>query len=86
MVPLNDIAFLPGRLKHTNEVYVHLGDGYFVQRTAKECQGIIDRRKEKVQQQLDGLKFELDRQGGINDLYSEKNIPKFDLNEPITNH
>ena len=30
MVPLNDVAFMPGRLKHTNEIYVHLGDGYFV--------------------------------------------------------
>lgn len=37
MVPLNDIAFIPGKLKHTNEIYVHLGDGYFVQRTAMEC-------------------------------------------------
>ena len=30
MVPLNDIAFIPGKLKHTNEIYVHLGSGYFV--------------------------------------------------------
>ena len=65
MVPLNDVAFMPGRLKHTNEIYVHLGDGYFVQRTAMECQGIINRRKEKIDQNLDALKSELGRQTGI---------------------
>lgn len=37
MVPLCDIAFIPARLKHSNEVYVHLGDQHFVQRTAQEC-------------------------------------------------
>lgn len=75
MMPLNDIAFMPSRLKHTNEIYVHLGDGYFVQRTAMECQGIINRRKEMIEQNLDSLKSELEKQTGIKDLFTNENLP-----------
>ncbi len=45
MMPLSDVGFLQGKLKHTNEVLVFLGDSYFVERTAHECQGMIARRK-----------------------------------------
>ena len=39
------IAYFPdGKLKHTNEILVHLGADYYVQRTAFECSEIIDRR------------------------------------------
>jgi prefoldin subunit 5 len=53
MIPLcegeESIAFFTeGYLKHTNEVLVHLGAGYFTQRTAAECSGIIDRRLEQI--------------------------------------
>ena len=47
MSGLNDyvIAYFPdGKLKHTNEILVHLGADYYVQRTAFECSEIIDRR------------------------------------------
>lgn len=46
MVPLSDVGFFRGRVKHSNEIMVFLGDGYFVQRTAHECQPIIERRKQ----------------------------------------
>lgn len=45
MVPLSDVGYFRGKVKHSNEVMVFLGDGYFVQRTAHECQPIIERRK-----------------------------------------
>ena len=53
MIPLcegeDSIAFFTdGHLKHTNEVLVHLGAGYFAQRTAAECCGIIDRRLDQI--------------------------------------
>lgn len=49
MVPISDVAwFTEGRLKHTNEILVHLGDGYFVERTAHECAAIIERRVSKL--------------------------------------
>ena len=44
-MPVSDVGFFPGKIKHSNEVMVFLGDGYFVQRTAHECQPIIQRRK-----------------------------------------
>ena len=30
LVPLSSVGFIRGKLKHTNEVYVHLGSNYFV--------------------------------------------------------
>ena len=56
MIPIcegeDSIAFFTeGYLKHTNEVLVHLGSNYFVQRTAAECEGIIDRRLEHIKKQ-----------------------------------
>jgi len=44
MVPISDVGFFKGKLKHTNEILAFLGDGYFAQRTAHECQPIIERR------------------------------------------
>jgi prefoldin subunit 5 len=45
MVPLSEVGFFTkGKIKHSNEFLVFLGDGYFVQRTAHECQPIIQRR------------------------------------------
>ena len=46
---MSAVAYFPNaKLKHTNEVLVHLGEGFYVQRTAHECGQIIDRRLEKV--------------------------------------
>uniref|UniRef100_A0A2R5L712 Unconventional prefoldin RPB5 interactor n=1 Tax=Ornithodoros turicata TaxID=34597 RepID=A0A2R5L712_9ACAR len=44
MVPLNSMAFMPGRLIHTNEILVLLGDNWFAVRSAKQAQGIVERR------------------------------------------
>lgn len=44
MVPLGPKAFMPGQIVHTNEVLVLLGENYFVERTAKQASGIIERR------------------------------------------
>lgn len=60
-VPVSDVGFFPGKIKHSNEVMVFLGDGYFVQRTAHECQLIIERRKEKLKEQLEALKATKER-------------------------
>ena len=68
MVPLCDIAFIPARLKHTNEVHVHLGDNHFVQRTAHECQPIINRRVEAIEGKLKLLKDQQFKQQGISDV------------------
>lgn len=59
MVPISDIAFYQGKIKHSNEFLVHLGSEYFVQRTAHECQPIIERRMEKVNEKLSAIESSL---------------------------
>ena len=54
MVPISKIAYFPrGKIKHSNEFLVALGDNYFVERTSQEAQPILQRRIEKLQGQLD---------------------------------
>ena len=48
LVPLGAVAFMPGRLVHTNEVTVLLGDNYFVERSAKQACEILARRRDEV--------------------------------------
>jgi len=44
MVPLGDMAFMPGILQHTNEIMVLLGENYFVERSAAQAVEIAQRR------------------------------------------
>lgn len=44
MVPFGKLAFIPGRVKHTNEILCLLGDNWFVERSAKQSAQIVDRR------------------------------------------
>ena len=44
MVPLGDLAFMPGEIVHTNEVTVLLGDNYFVKSTTQHARTIVGRR------------------------------------------
>jgi len=38
---------MPGKLIHTNEVLVMLGDNWFVDRSAVQAAAIVDRRMER---------------------------------------
>ncbi|XP_063605008.1 unconventional prefoldin RPB5 interactor-like [Penaeus indicus] len=44
MVPFGSLAFMPGRLVHTNEILVLLGDNWFAERSAKQAIEIVKRR------------------------------------------
>lgn len=44
MVPFGPLAFMPGRLIHTNEMLVLLGDNWFAERSTKEAIEIVKRR------------------------------------------
>ena len=44
MVPIGSKALMRGKMVHTNEILVCLGDGWFVKRSAKEASEICDRR------------------------------------------
>ncbi|KAI8089756.1 Prefoldin subunit-domain-containing protein [Halteromyces radiatus] len=52
MIPFGKLAFMPGKLIHTNEITVYLGDQYYVERSTKQALGILQRRKEVVDENL----------------------------------
>ncbi|KAG6722630.1 hypothetical protein I3842_03G170100 [Carya illinoinensis] len=56
MVPFGKAAFFPGRLIHTNEFLVLLGEGYHVERTSKQTVEILKRRGKALQSQVESLK------------------------------
>lgn len=44
-VPFGSVAFMPGKLIHTNEIMVLLGDNWFAERSASQALEIAARRK-----------------------------------------
>ncbi|GLU06401.1 hypothetical protein SLE2022_234410 [Rubroshorea leprosula] len=56
MVPFGKAAFFPGRLIHTNEFMVLLGEGYYAERTAKQTVEILKRRDKSLESQVNSLK------------------------------
>ncbi|XP_044465135.1 RNA polymerase II subunit 5-mediating protein homolog isoform X2 [Mangifera indica] len=56
MVPFGKAAFFPGRLIHTNELLVLLGEGYYAERTSKQAVDILKRRGKDLESQADSLK------------------------------
>ncbi|GMJ05529.1 hypothetical protein like AT1G03760 [Hibiscus trionum] len=65
MVPFGKAAFFPGRLIHTNEFLVLLGESYYADRTAKQTVEILKRRGKSLVSKVDALK------AGIQDLKAE---------------
>ncbi|XP_061450136.1 unconventional prefoldin RPB5 interactor 1 isoform X2 [Rhineura floridana] len=55
MVPFGPLAFMPGRLVHTNEVTVLLGDNWFAKCSAKQASSLVEHRKKHVRKALDDL-------------------------------
>lgn len=55
MVPLNSLAFMPGRLVHTNEILVLLGDNWFAERSARQALAIAERRADQCRRMQQGL-------------------------------
>ncbi|OMJ07708.1 Unconventional prefoldin RPB5 interactor [Smittium culicis] len=75
MIPLGDVAFIPGKIVHTNEILVLLGDDWFVERSAKQAKQIAKRREDfisesikKIETQIQSLKVK----AGLTPLTSEK--------------
>lgn len=55
MVPIGSLAFMPGRLVHTNELTVLLGDNWFVERSTKQAAGIVSRRIRDVKEKMESM-------------------------------
>ena len=44
MIPIGKQALMKGKLRHTNEIFVCLGEGYFVNYTATQAIELCSRR------------------------------------------
>uniref|UniRef100_A0A8C1L7J2 Protein phosphatase 1 regulatory subunit 19 n=1 Tax=Cyprinus carpio TaxID=7962 RepID=A0A8C1L7J2_CYPCA len=55
MVPFGPLAFMPGKLVHTNELTVLLGDNWFAKCSAKQANTLVEHRKKHVKNALDDL-------------------------------
>ncbi|KAF3689062.1 Unconventional prefoldin RPB5 interactor [Channa argus] len=53
MVPFGPLAFMPGKLVHTNEITVLLGDNWFAKCSAKQAQKIVHHRMKYVESELE---------------------------------
>lgn len=53
MVPFGKLAFIPGRIVHSNEILVLLGENFFVERSAKQSGEIVQRRLTNIKENLD---------------------------------
>ncbi|CAF2066431.1 unnamed protein product [Rotaria magnacalcarata] len=53
MVPFGKLAFIPGRIIHSNEILVLLGDNYFVERTCKQSIDIVNRRMGNIKENIE---------------------------------
>ncbi|KAL8474121.1 hypothetical protein ACS0TY_030818 [Phlomoides rotata] len=56
LVPFGKASFFPGRLIHTNEFMVLLGEGYYAERTSKQTVEILKRRGKSLETQTESLK------------------------------
>ncbi|XP_010773901.1 unconventional prefoldin RPB5 interactor 1 [Notothenia coriiceps] len=54
-VPFGPLAFMPGKLVHTNEVTALLGDNWFAKCSTKQAQKIVDHRMKYVKSEMDDL-------------------------------
>ena len=52
-VPFGPFAFMPGKLVHTNEVTVLLGENWCAKCSAKQVVGLVEHRKEHVRKMID---------------------------------
>lgn len=60
MMPVtgSNVAFMPATIRHTNEILVYLGEGYFVERSTKQAKEIIKRKIQKCDKMIDSLNLE----------------------------
>ena len=60
MVPMTSKAFMPGKLVHTNEILVLLGDNWFIETSARRAAEIAGRRLKHCDDILESLEQELE--------------------------
>ncbi|XP_058808461.1 unconventional prefoldin RPB5 interactor-like protein [Phymastichus coffea] len=58
VVPLGKRAFMKGKLTHTNEILVCIGDGYFVKYSSHQAVELCNRRIKRAEKMLEDLEKE----------------------------
>ncbi|PFX32262.1 Unconventional prefoldin RPB5 interactor [Stylophora pistillata] len=58
-VPFGSVAFMPGKLVHTNEIMVLLGDNWFAERSGSQALEMVERRKKYLEKDITGIKEDL---------------------------
>ncbi|KAJ1742916.1 hypothetical protein LPJ68_001511 [Coemansia sp. RSA 1086] len=97
MIPLGPLAFYPGKLIHTNEILVMLGDNWFVEQSATQAAEIAQRREALVDSKIEELRRRLaalkERRGLLGksqvggefggDILNEEGEPIMDIKEQL---
>uniref|UniRef100_A0A915HW51 Uncharacterized protein n=1 Tax=Romanomermis culicivorax TaxID=13658 RepID=A0A915HW51_ROMCU len=76
MVPFGSCAFMPGKMTHTNEILVLLGDNWFVERSTGQATDIVNRRIDYCNSMLKKIREE-------RKLFTEKISALSDLNADL---
>ncbi|KAG0347171.1 uri1, prefoldin-like chaperone [Podila humilis] len=81
MVPVGSLAFMSGKLIHTNEVLVMLGDNWFVDRSAAQA---VEMNITKLRTQEDALRNKSGIAPGLlgGQEFNEEGLPIVDITEP----
>ncbi|XP_024539320.1 RNA polymerase II subunit 5-mediating protein homolog [Selaginella moellendorffii] len=59
MVPFGKAAFFPGKLVHTNEMLVLLGEGYYAERSAKQTLELLMRRAKFLDSNIESINSQI---------------------------
>ncbi|PVZ97586.1 hypothetical protein BB558_006450 [Smittium angustum] len=95
MLPIGEVAFIPGKIVKTNQILILLGDNWFVERSAKQASEIAGRRKDYVQEKINLLQKQVDalksKTGMLSDekdlehhAVNEEGDPIFEIKEDYT--
>ncbi|XP_057377111.1 unconventional prefoldin RPB5 interactor 1-like [Daphnia carinata] len=82
MVPFGKLAFIPGRVKHTNEILCLLGENWFVERSAKQAAQMVERRIKECDETLKKFQGELKLMDGWCD-QTKKLSEELNLNQGV---
>jgi len=85
MIPFTTKAFMPGKLIHTNEIQVLLGENYFIECSAKHAKEICGRRKAECDKMMKELEKELELVEGWRTQTNQFRLDKDNCKE-ITEH
>ncbi|ORX61968.1 hypothetical protein DM01DRAFT_1331445 [Hesseltinella vesiculosa] len=94
MIPFGKLAFMPGKLIHTNEILVHLGDQYYAERSAKQAkemamarQQVVDEHYRIMEAQYNALLAKSTSAKDIlfpsNESLNDEGLPIMEIREPL---